>query len=238
MDDGTVIEAPKCDVPISLREVLQHRVNGEPGTSFFYNPIVYGRLSNWVDENTDRTFRTWMDQYVVDKAGLTNVAAGWRDEDKGHVLTQLAPPFGYVEDEGGRPRPSVMPNTELNASSGIISSVLGLADYSIALDEGRVLSPALREEMWTPPVDANGTAAPYAYGWYVQEWGNERLVWHGGWWPDAYAGLLLKAPDSGLALIALSNADGLREEIGNLTKAEIEASPIAAKFLDLFLSPE
>lgn len=36
-----------------------------------------------------------------------------------------------------------------------------------------------------------------------------KLVWHGGWWPDAYAGLLLKVPEKGLTLVALGNTDGL-----------------------------
>ena len=60
MDDGRKIEAPNCDSPISLRHVLQNRVQGTPGTSFFYNPIVFGRLSNWVEEHTDRSWREWM----------------------------------------------------------------------------------------------------------------------------------------------------------------------------------
>jgi CubicO group peptidase (beta-lactamase class C family) len=46
LDDGTPVEAPRCEGPISLRHVLQHRVQGEPGSTFLYNPIVFGRLSN------------------------------------------------------------------------------------------------------------------------------------------------------------------------------------------------
>ena len=87
-------------------------------------------------------------------------------------------------------------------------------------------------------MNADGEPSPYANGWYVQDWKGHRLVWHGGWWPDAYAGLLLKAPDDGWALIALGNTDGIRKDVGNLTKAEIEASPLAAKFLELFVEGE
>lgn len=235
LDDGTVVPPPQCEGPISLRHVLQHRVNGEPGSAFFYNPVVYGRLSNWIEEQTGRSWREWIYQYVIGPAELDSTAAGWRDPAKGHVLTQLAPPFRIQPEDEDHIEPSPLPNPELNGSSGIIADVLDLAKYSIALDQGKILSPELRAQMWTPPTGPDGTAASYAYGWWVQEWEGHRLVWHGGWWPDAYAGLLLKAPDDGWTLVAQANTDGLHW--GNpLNKAEVEKSALAAKFLHLFVS--
>lgn len=238
MDDGRKIEAPQCAGPISLRHVLQNRVQGTPGTSFFYNPIVFGRLSNWVEENTDRSWRDWMRQYVFEPAGLNKAAAGWRDAKGAAALTNLAPPFRHAPEDSDGLAPSPLPNPELNASSGVIASVLDLAQYSKALDEGKILSPQLREAMWTPALDADGAPAPYAHGWFVQTWEGHRLVWHSGWWPDAYAGVLLKAPDDGWTLIALGNTDGIRHEIDTLTKAQIEASPLPAKFLDIFVADD
>ena len=234
LDDGTVIAPMHCDRSFTLRQVLSHRVNGQPGRSFLYNPVVFGRLSNWVEENTDRSWRDWMNAYVLDPGGLSSLAAGWRDPRKSIALTYLAPPFKNDASDNNRPRPSPMPNTELNASSGVIASVLDLAAYSIALDKGRILSPSIREKMWSPPNDDNGQPAPYAYGWYVQRYRGHRLIWHAGWWPDAYTGLLLKLPDAGWTLVALANTEALRW--GNpLDKAQVENSPVARKFLELFV---
>ncbi|MBR9908395.1 MAG: serine hydrolase [Gammaproteobacteria bacterium] len=235
LDNGYEVPAMKCDQPISLRQVLQHQVNGEPGSQFFYNPIVFGRLSNWVEENTNKSWRYWVKKYVIKPANLEHIAAGWRDPDGGAVLTNLAPPFRHAPEDADGLKNSVLPNTELNASSGVIASAKALAQYAIALDEERILSAALREKMWTPALDKNGHAMPYAYGWFVQNWQGHKLVWHGGWWPDAYAGLLLKAPDSGVTLVALGNTDGLRYDTNNLVVAEIEKNPIALKFLELFV---
>lgn len=236
LDDGTVIEPPRCDTPFSLRQVLQHRVNGEPGTSFFYNPIVFGRLSNWVEENTDRTWRDWMRHYVIDPAGLHNVAAGWRDPGGSEALRNLAPPFRLAPEQSDGLDPSALPNPELNASSGIIASAVDLAKYSIALDDEKILPAELREKMWTPPRDANGEPAHYANGWWVQTWQGHRLVWHGGWWPDAYAGLLLKVPDAGWTLVALGNTDGLNWN-NPLHRARVHESPIGKLFLETFVEP-
>jgi len=234
LENGIVIPELKCDRPITIGQVLTHRVNGVPGKQFVYNPVVFGRLDQYIAEKTSRSLREWMIDYVIGPASLDGVAAGWRDPRKGHVLTALAPPFRHTGDADGI-EPSPLPNPELNASSGIIASVKALADYSIALDEGRILSPEVKERMWTPPTDADGKPAPYAYGWRVQQWNGHRLVWHGGWWPDAYAGLLLKAPEAGWTLIALGNTDGIIWGGNTLTEARVEESPLALAFLEGFV---
>ncbi|MEM6493470.1 MAG: serine hydrolase domain-containing protein [Pseudomonadota bacterium] len=231
--DGYAPPKIDCKANLSLRDVLQMRVLGEPGTNFLYNPIVFGRLANWVEEKTGVPFDRWMRRYVIDRAGLKDIAAGWRDRDGGDALRRLAPPFRHAPEQSDNLDPSALPNPELNASSGIIASAVGLARYSIALDEGAILSPELRELMWTPARDADGSAADYAYGWWTQEWDGKRLVWHGGWWPDAYAGMLLKVPEKGVAFVALGNTDGLSWD-NRLHVAEIEKSPLAARFLELF----
>ena len=188
-------------------------------------------------EQTGKPFDFWVRRYVIDKAGLKNIAAGWRDRHGGDALRLLAPPFRHAPEQKDNLDPSVLPNPEMNGSSGIIASARALAEYSIALDEGRILEPALRTKMWMPPRDADGSEASYAYGWWTQRWRGKQLVWHGGWWPDAYAGMLLKVPEDGLTLVAFGNTDGLHW--GNpLQSAEIEKSPLAAKFLELFATDQ
>ncbi|MGK7296785.1 MAG: serine hydrolase domain-containing protein [Candidatus Wenzhouxiangella sp. M2_3B_020] len=238
--NGIVIPELHCDRPITIGQVLTHRVNGTPGERFVYNPVVFGRLDRYIGERTGRSLRDWMYEYVIGPAELDDVAAGWRDPGKGHVLTRLAPPFRHVpiEEDADGIAPSPLPNPELNASSGIIASVEALAAYSIALDDERIMPAALRERMWTPPTGADGKPAPYAYGWRVQDWNGHRLVWHGGWWPDAYAGMLLKAPDAGWTLVALGNTDGLYWGGNTLTEAKVEESPLALEFLERFVSAE
>lgn len=232
LDDGYVPPKIDCAARITMRQVLRMRVLGEPGSNFFYNPVVFGRLANRVEEITGKPFEHWVRRYVIDKAGLKNVAAGWRDAKGGRALVDLAPPFrrrnGSEELE-----PAPLPNPEMNASSGIVASARSLAAYSLALDRGRILPRRLLATMWTPPTDADGQSASYAYGWWTQTWRGRRLVWHAGRWPDAYAGLLLKVPDKGLTLVALGNTDGLAWASRPQT-AQVEKNPLALRFLELF----
>jgi CubicO group peptidase (beta-lactamase class C family) len=233
--DGYTPPKLDCSARLTLRNVLQMRDMGVPGSNFLYNPIVYGRIADWVEEKTGQPWDHWVRRYVIDKAGLKNIAAGWRDPHGGDALRLLAPAFNRVppEQDADQLAPSPLPNPEMNASSGIITSAVGLAEYSMALDDGRIMSARLRETMWTPPTEPDGKPASYAYGWWTQTWQGHKVVWHGGWWPDAYAGFLLKVPAKGLTLVALGNTDGLHW--GNrLQVAEIEKSPLAKKFLELF----
>ncbi|MEL6365851.1 MAG: serine hydrolase domain-containing protein [Pseudomonadota bacterium] len=235
LDDGTVVEPVPCETPITLEQVLSHRVNGEPGSGFLYNPVVFGRLSNFVEEQTDRSWRDWMRSYVVEPAGLDATALGWRDPEGAGVLTHLAPPFRHTDRERDPDgiAPSVLPNPELNASSGVIASAEELTRYGSALLEGRILDKALLRRMWTPPAPG----APYALGWWVEEWKGERVVWHGGWWPDAYAGVLLIMPERGLVFAAQGNADGIHW--GNpLNRAAATKSPLVRAFLHEFAASE
>jgi CubicO group peptidase (beta-lactamase class C family) len=233
LTDGYVPPAIDCTARISARQVLQMRVLGQPGSNFLYNPVVFGRLANWVEEKTGKPFDHWVRRYVIDKAGQKNVAAGWRDARGATALVRLAPPFRRVKEGSDELEPAPLPNPEMNASSGIIASARSLAEYSLALDRGRILPRRLLDTMWTPPTDADGKPANYAYGWWTQQWRGQRLVWHAGRWPDAYAGLLLKVPDKGLTLVTLGNTDGLAWS-ARLQMAEVEKNPLALKFLELF----
>lgn len=234
--DGLTIPKIDCDARITLEHVLSHRVNGVPGADFIYNPIVFGRLSNYIEERTGRSWRSWMRAYVFQPAGLEGIAAGWRDQAGAGVLTHFAPPFKRVDpsvDSDGLVS-SALPNTELNASSGIIASPAALARYGVALSRGEILPPKLLERMWSPTAGADGAPEPYGLGWYVEQINGRRVVWHGGWWPDAYAGMLVMVPDEALVFVALGNSDGLHW--GNpLNEADITASPLVAEFFRRFM---
>ncbi len=235
--EGLTIPPVDCNATISLENVLSHRVNGTPGADFIYNPIIFGRLSNYVEEKTDRSWRDWMRDYVIDAGDLEGIAAGWRDPAGAEVLTHFAPPFKHVEpdvDDDGFVS-SILPNTELNASSGIIASPSALARYGMALLQGDILDPELRDRMWTPTPGADGSPEPHGFGWYVEEINGRKAVWHGGWWPDAYAGMIVIVPEEELVFVALGNTDGLHWGNNPLNDTNIASSPLVAAFADLFL---
>ncbi|MFX4228786.1 MAG: serine hydrolase [Porticoccaceae bacterium] len=94
-----------------------------------------------------------------------------------------------------------------------MTTVLDLARFDIALDQDMLISAESREAMMEPTQSNSGEALPYGLGWYVQNYLGHKLIWHSGWWEDAYSALYLKIPEQELSFIVLANSEGVWWEI-------------------------
>jgi CubicO group peptidase (beta-lactamase class C family) len=221
-----------CKAPITVRNVLSHTVNGTPGEKFSYNAAVYSQLRRVIPIVSKKTLAELLYEYVLDPAKMNDTAAGWYDRKKSHVLTNLAQPRRLTEDGGLEI--SITPIWDVGASSGIISTVLDLAKFDIAMDRNLIVPERIKQQMWSPTISTAGQPQDYGIGWYVQNYKGTKLVWHSGWEPNSYSALFLKIPEKRLTLIILANSEGVWW--GNaLDKAEVEKSPLASTFLELFL---
>lgn len=225
-----------CDTePLTLRNLLSHTVNGKAGESFRYNPPMYSWASRPMAEVTGEPFSTLVERYIFVPAGMSRSARINRNLPlRADLARTLAPP--YHLDASGTPVRSADPSPQGDgAAGGVISTVLDLAKFDIALDSGKLLSPVSVRQMLTPAHNAAGTALPYGLGWFIQEHSGHKLAWHSGLWEGQYSALYLKIPDRRLAMILLANSDGLWWN-NPLDKAEVERSPFAAAFLARFLA--
>ena len=225
-------EGLDCKAPITVRNVLSHTVNGTPGEKFSYNAAVYSQLRRVLPVVSNKTLAELLYEYVLEPAKMNDTAAGWYDRRKSHVLTNLAQPRQLTPDGGLEI--SITPIWDVGASSGIISTVLDLAKFDIAMDRNLIVPEKIKQQMWSPTISTGGQPQDYGIGWYVQNYRGTKLVWHSGWEPNSYSALFLKIPEKGLTLIILANSEGVWW--GNaLDKAEVEKSPLASTFLELFL---
>ena len=233
----------RCAAPITIRDILQHRVNGTPGEQFLYNPIMFSRLSRYIEakfggsvrqvEGRQNRMAQLLEEKVLRPAGMRRtMASQWQREKQG-VFFDLAQGYG-VQDGNWVPR--VRPERHLAGGAGVVSTVGDLARFDIALDRGAIVKD--RRKLFTPPLRPDGTPSVYAFGWYVQEYRGERLYWHSGWDDEAgFSALYLKVPDRQLSFIVLANGEGIAW--GNpLTAAEIERSPFARAFLESLVFAE
>tara|TARA_R110001606_G_scaffold116601_1_gene245716 strand:+ start:1678 stop:2820 length:1143 start_codon:yes stop_codon:yes gene_type:complete len=228
--DGTVVAPVNCSRNLTLSDILNMRVNGEAGARFVYNPMTYARIDRAIEGAGKRSLRAIVRGNVLQPAGMENVALGWHDPDGGSALRLLAPPFSINED-GGSEKNSFS-DDDFRAAAGIKASALHLAQFDIALDSGKLLPADWMERIF------NDNALPedgdYRWGWFNQDWRGHRLFWHSGWDPDRYSAIYLKIPDQKLTLVVLANNDRLWW--GNsLIRAEIDKSPVVAKFLALYV---
>jgi len=87
----------------------------------------------------------------------------------------LALPY-RVDTSGAIVRAPAPPPQGDGAAGGVITTVLDLAKFDVALDQGVLLSAESRAAMMAPTRSTNGEALPYGLGWYLQEYGGHTLV--------------------------------------------------------------
>lgn len=90
------------------------------------------------------------------------------------------------------------------ASSGLNSTALDMAAWLIAIDRGRLLSPAARETMWTPVSFTSGEKGQWGMGWEILPRGTGRAV---GMTGGGRAAAFLY-PEQRLGVVILTNLTG------------------------------
>jgi len=126
--------------------------------------------------------------------------------------------------------------TSFSVSAGLMSSVLDMAKYSIAIDQNRFVSKETQQLAFTPTVSTKGETLPYGLGWFTQNYKGERLIWHYGYW-TCNSSLILKLPDRNLTFIAMANTDNLSRPT-DLGAGDVTSSPVGLAFLKTFILPE
>jgi hypothetical protein len=148
----------------------------------------------------------------------------------------LAKPYqidgSYDIVEGGYP-------SGFSPAAGLISTVVDLARFDIALDQGILLQDKTRDQMYEPAVSTymNRTDLMYGLGWYSQTYKGTRLLWHSGRWAPSVSALYLKVPDESITFIILANTTYLTTPFP-LGDGDVLYSTLAETFYRTFVFPE
>jgi len=200
-----------CDTElITARHLLTHTSQGKPGTAYAYNGLLFSRLSEIVDAVSAKGFNRSVEEDILEPLQMGDTALGTSDPNKVGVTARMAKPY-RLDDNWNPVEPSAVrpPFDWVSAASGIISTVIDLAKFDVAIDRDLVYSTQSKQKAWTPGATPTGRALPYGLGWFLfgapsDPW---RMIWHYGWYPDAFSSLLLKLPDQQLTLILLACTD-------------------------------
>jgi CubicO group peptidase (beta-lactamase class C family) len=230
----------------TVGRTLAH-VTNSTGTDFRYDTARFARLTPVVDACASesariRVARDVFDRFVmhdsipgrdiVDRTSLARPSFTTAQLERyDNALARLATP--YRVDRRGRATRSELPPKLLDASIGLVSSARDLGAYMAALADDVLLRRDTIDTMWSNRT-LTGVTRPTGLGWFVQQYNNERLVWHFGLVPDAYSSLVLHIPSKKLTLILLANSDGLSANF-DLPQGDVTRSVFALAFLRLFL---
>jgi CubicO group peptidase (beta-lactamase class C family) len=224
---------------ICVKHLLSHTSAGVPGTRFSYDGNRFAELTRVVEKASGCSFGQLVCERILAPLGLKQTAPNVRDSagfafaglDSAAFEANLA--RGYRLDKPGRLERVEYPR-HFNCSAGLISTVLDVARFSMALDGGKLLSAASLERAMTRTVTNEGRKLPYGLGWFVLEHKGVKLVWHYGLW-IGNSSLIVKVPERKLTYVILANSERLTSSYFH-GRGELLTSPFARAFVEGFVS--
>jgi CubicO group peptidase (beta-lactamase class C family) len=123
-----------------------------------------------------------------------------------------------------------------STSAGLMSTVLDMAKYDIAIDQNKFLTKETQQLAFTPARSTKGEELPYGLGWFTQNYKGTRLLWHYGFW-TGNSSFILKVPERNLTFIIMANSDNLSRPTA-LGSGDALSSPVGVAFLRTFVFPE
>jgi len=218
---------------IRVRHLLSHTSEGIPGSYYQYNGDRFSKLDSVISRASGKMFGALLKEVILVPLQMDLTApnplsplAGWRNDQ---VLERWAQ--GYTSN-GQNPQPYP---TYFGTAAGLLSTVIDMSKFSIALDNDLLLRPETKELMFAPTVSMSGVELPYGLGWFVDNNESVTIIWHYGYW-DAASTLIMKIPERELCFVIMANSDRLSSaSYGIGTDEDVNRSVIAQEFLNAFV---
>ena len=221
----------RCDQEyITVRHHFTHTAQGKPGETYRYNGFLFSFLSLVAEEASGRPYPDLLVDNIIAPLEMKDTIPATSVERRDQILAKRA--RYYRVGFGGEFEPSEYPVT-LSSSAGIVTTVLDMAKFDIAMDYNLIVSAESKKAMFSRTISNSGKPLPYGLGWFVQEHEGVKLVWHYGWAPKAYSSLILKVPEKNISLILFANSEGASANF-HLGRGDVLKSPFAVSFINSF----
>jgi CubicO group peptidase (beta-lactamase class C family) len=204
---------------ILVRHLLTHTSEGVPGTVYKYNGDRYCYLGRVIEGATGKSFTELLHERILGPLGMTNSGPNYPQCQIafGQGPSQLDWDNNYLQINQELPRPYQLdPSYDIvegaypsafNPAAGLISTVVDLAKFDIALNQNVLLDEETKARMFEPAFSTYSGQSDlmYGLGWFIEEYMGTRLVWHSGRWAPSISSLYLKVPEENLTFIIMAN---------------------------------
>lgn len=224
--DGTKpIEA----IQIKDQEVLAllHQTQApkfEPGTQWAYSNSGYVLLGLIVEKISGQPFPEFLKKRIFERLGMEKTVAYVRGRTE---VSNRA--FGHSKRNGQWLETDQSPTSATLGDGGIYSSLEDLRKWDDAWRSNKLLREEEIKLALTPvivpgrgPIEPDGTAAAYGFGWFLNPWKGYRRIWHYGE-TRGFRTAIHRFPDENLTVIVLAN------------RFDLDASSLALKVAEFYL---
>jgi CubicO group peptidase (beta-lactamase class C family) len=187
--------------PNALMELIKDEpLEFDPGDDFDYCNSNYLLLGIIIERVTKQSYNDFLHQEIIDKIGMVHSSA--RDD-----LSQIdSIALGYTRSNDRIELAEVEHRSWAFSVGNIISTVSDLNLWYSHLFNGDIISEASLKKALKGFVLNNGDTIPYGYGWYVEQFQGEQMIYHGGSINGfySYVGFI---PDSKTLTVNLANCE-------------------------------
>lgn len=169
-----------------------------PDVRFFYNNTNYILLASIVEAVTGESFDVYMQEEVFKPAGMRNTAV------YSTAVYEKIPTDVVGHDRVWRR--SVVQDYQDGpmGDKGIYSTVQDLYLFDRALREGQLLQQATLDSAYTGQSKPTKQVFNYGYGWRTFDKGNDKVVYHTGWW-HGFRSLYVRDLVNDVTIVLLTN---------------------------------
>jgi len=172
-----------------------------PRTRYEYSNYGYDLIGCVLEGASGKTFEDLLRDAIFIPAGMTMTTI----DDSTRIIPNRSRNYTHAKD--GSIRNAVCLDTSNRiAAGGLLSSADDLARFTVALQSGKLLSPAGRESMWTEQQTTQGTSTGYGLGWMIRNHRGIPVVAHTGELPGA-SSILYILPAKHISFVVLANSD-------------------------------
>jgi len=236
-----------ADAAATIGQILTHTSDTPSGLVFSYRPErlepIWPAIRACEGGSFRKTLAGLLDRNAMmdsvpgpDAASLTPPAEGIPSpadaERYKKALTRLAIP--YAVDGQGRATPSHYTATTLTPGTGLVSTVRDIARFDLSLRSGVIVRLDTLTNAWQAPVGAKGQRLPHGYGWFVQNFNGQPVVWQFGTGDTGSSSLVVTLPARALTIILLANSNGLAKTSPALSAGDLTVSPFGRLILGVF----
>jgi len=183
----------------------------EPGSEYRYSNSGYAVLAMIVEKLSGQSFAEFLDARIFTPLGMEGTVAFQQD-----ISTVPNRAYGYTVTDAGVDFTDQSAWSAVLGDGGVYSSLDDLYLWDQALYRDELISPALKEGMFTP------TLEDYGYGWRIDEYEGSVRHHHSGS-TSGFRNFIMRMPQEQLTVIVLTN------------RAEPDVRELAEQVADLYL---
>jgi CubicO group peptidase (beta-lactamase class C family) len=186
-----------------LKMAMAQKPQFAPGEKWSYSNLGYLTLGVLIHKVSGRFYGDLLAERVFRPLGMTRT----RIISEADIIPDRAAGYRLVDGEI-RNQEWVAPTLNTTADGSLYFTVLDLAKWDEALEQGKIVGPASYDAMWSPVKLNDGSTAPYGFGWGIGKAANgHRVIQHGGSW-QGFTTYIARYPDDRLTVVVLCNLAG------------------------------